>query len=914
MKTDTVKYFFLVMAVLLSYHNGMTQKLSLNGHWKVRLDSFDKKEHTVKLPGTLDDAGIGYPNKIEPALNIATLAHLTRKVQYVGKAFYSRTFTVPSRWQSKQIKLLLERVLWKSTVWIDDKQLNGNGESLIVPHEFDITDYVVPGTRQMITICIDNSNFYPGINAYANQYPSVESSPMAHAYTNHTQIKWNGILGNISLAAEPKLSVDEVNVFPDLQNKKLEIHYRLKDVKSKLIKLQSFVIDPQTGKKWSSVFSNRDNTQKEITGNISFGDKLTYWSEFSPKLYQMVTTLQSDYGTDTVITKFGIRDLKTKDGDLYLNDNRIFIRGNLECVIFPLKGYPPMQVKEWKDLFKKAKDYGLNMLRFHSWCPPEAAFAAADELGFYLQVELPHWNWKAGIDTSAFNFLNREADRILAAYGNHPSFLFLSLGNELEGDFDKLNQMVTDLKRQDNRHLYSTTTFTFQKELTGAPQPQDDFYVTQWTKKGWVRGQVVFNDEAPSFSKDYSASTEGINVPLISHEIGQYSVYPDLTEIEKYTGNLSPLNFIAVKNDLRKKGLLQLSPSFLQASGRFASLLYKEEIERALKTKDFDGFQLLQLQDFPGQGTALVGLLNAFWQSKGFVTAKEFRQYNSELTPLIRHPKAIYTNDETFVADVELANFYKPLNAEMVWKIRDEMNTVLATGSFGKKDYAIGNCLPVGELKFDLKKITSAKKLTIEIFIKGTPYQNQWNIWVYPSLLKEENGDVLVTGSINDALNALEKGRKVLLCPTPDTLKGITGKFVPVFWSPVHFPDQPGTMGLLIKQDHKAFQKFPTDFYSNWQWWDLTIKSKTLNADTLPDKAIIVRVIDNFVRNQSLTNLFEAKIGKGKLVFCSIDIISDLDKRPQAKQLRYSLLKYMNSKNFTPEVNITEAQLKSFFK
>ena len=531
-----------------------------------------------------------------------------------------------------------------------------------------------------------------------------------------------------------------------------------------------------------------------------------------------------------------------------------------------------------------------------------------------MQVELPHWSLEVGKDTAAFNFLHREAEAILKHYGNHPSFCFFSMGNELEGDFNKLNNLVAELKHKDNRHLYSTTTFTFQKGITGAPQPQDDFYVTQWTNKGWVRGQGVFNDEPPSFSKDYTASIDSITLPIISHEIGQYSVYPDLTEIEKYKGNLQPLNFVAVKNDLRKKRLLLLSSSFLQASGKFASLLYKEEIERALKTKGFDGFQLLQLQDFPGQGTALVGLLNAFWQSKGLVTAKEFHHYCSELIPLIRYPNAVYTNNETFIAEAELANFYKPLNAEVVWEIRDENNTILKSGSFAKKNYPIGNCLTVGELKFNLKQITSAKKLIIELSIKGTGYKNEWSIWVYPSALKEENGDVIITGSLSEALNALDEGRKVLLCPSPDTLKGITGKFVPVFWSPVHFPDQPGTMGLLIKQNHKALKDFPTDFYSNWQWWDLTIKSKTLNADTLPEKAIIVRVIDNFVRNQSLTNLFEAKLQTGRLIFCSIDISSDLEKRPQARQLRYSLLKYMNRVEFNPETTITQQQLKNYFK
>jgi hypothetical protein len=906
-----MKFGLMSLIVISSCCVAHGQQLSLNGVWQVTLDSNNKK-YAVSLPGTLDDAGIGNPVKINPELNIATLAHLSRKVQFTGKAYYTKTFTTPRSFSSKKIELELGRVIWKSGVWIDGKQLPATQESLVTPHSFDVTDHIIPGKKQSITICIDNSNSYPGINVYGKNYPAG-SGEMAHSYTNHTQIKWNGVLGYINLVAKPTVAISDVRVFPDLQNKQLRIAASISNKGNKELKFTSYVIDA-TGKRWSNSSFTSVTTLDSLNYTVPLQKEATAWNEFTPKLYTLVTIVQSGSGNDTVKTKFGIRDLRTKNGDLYLNNERLFVRGNLECIIFPKTGYPPMQKAEWTKLFSTARSYGLNTFRFHSWCPPEVAFEAADETGLYMQIELPHWNLEVGKDTAAFNFLHREANAILKQYGNHPSFLFFSMGNELEGDFNKLNALVAELKSKDARHLYSTTTFTFQKGITGAPQPEDDYYVTQWTNKGWVRGQGVFNDEPPSFSKDYTAPVEGIKVPVISHEIGQYSVYPDLSEIEKYNGNLLPLNFIAVKNDLRTKGLLQMAPSFLRASGKFASLLYKEEIERALKTKGFDGFHLLELQDFPGQGTALVGLLNAFWQSKGVVTANEFHQYNSEIAPLIRYPKAVYTNRETFVAGVELANFYKPLNAEVVWKISDENKTMLGAGLFGKKEYATGNCLSVGELKFDLKKITVAKKLTIEVFVVGTRYKNEWSIWVYPAELRDENGDVVITGSLNEALNHLQNGRKVLLCPTPDTLKGITGKFVPVFWSPVHFPDQPGTMGLLIKQDHKALKNFPTDFYSNWQWWDFAIKSKTLDADTLPDKAIIVRVVDNFVRNKSLTNLFEAKLGKGRLVFCSVDILSDLDNRPQAKQLRYSLLKYMNTKDFNPQAGITKELLRSYFK
>lgn len=889
------------------------QQLSLNGKWTVKLNSEPGKNYSIQLPGTLDDAGIGDKVAKGSGLNFSTMAHLTRKVQYVGKAYYTNSFTTPANWKQKDIFLKLGRVLWTSSVTIDGKPLPENGESLTTSHEFNVTDYIVAGKKQTITICIDNSNIYPGINVYATQYPSKESSEISHSYTNHTQIKWNGILGEITLTAKPKIFTTQVNIETDLPNKKINILYHFYNTDNKKIQVQSYVQDAQTGKKWVDYISQAA-TKKTFSTSLSFDKNVLFWSEFSPKVYQLVTVVKSEFGSDTSISFFGLRQFKVENENLQLNGNRIFIRGNLECIIFPLTGYPPMLVKEWETLFNTAKSYGLNTFRFHSWCPPEAAFAAADKVGFYMQVELPNWNLKVGAD-NAFEFLTRETERILNAYGNHPSFLFFSMGNELEGDFAKLNNLVATLKQKDKRHLYSTTTFTFQKEITRKPQPQDDYYVTQWTMKGWVRGQGVFNDLPPDFSKDYSNNITDVKLPIISHEIGQYSVFPDMNEIKEYTGNLQPINFITVRDELNKKGLLKLAPAYLSASGKFATLLYKEEIERALKTKGMDGFQLLQMQDFPGQGTALVGILNAFWENKGFVTAKEFRKYCSEVTPLIRFPKPVYTNNEIFEADVELANFYKPLkNAELVWNIKDENGRILKAGNFAKKNYEVDNGLTVGKISFPLDEISSAKKLIVEVMVKGTTYSNNWNIWVCPSLLKEDNGDVVVTSSLPDALAALENGKKVLLCPIPDTLKGPKGKFVPVFWSPVHFPKDPGTMGLLIKSNHEALADFPTDNFSNWQWWDLTTNGKAMDVATLSDVANIVRPIDNFVTNNNLSSLFEAKVGKGKMIFCSFDIIKDMEKRPEAKQLKYSVLKYMNSKNFKPSVSMLEDEIKNFFK
>jgi Glycosyl hydrolases family 2, sugar binding domain/Glycosyl hydrolases family 2, TIM barrel domain len=909
-----------IFVCLLS--NAQQNSLSLAGEWKVRLDSLDKglsvgwqNEKTpigtrITLPGTLDEAGLGNKSLLSAQLIRPIVDQLTRKHSYIGAAWYSREVTVPEQWKGTSLFLFLERALWKTEVWVDGKKNEGTNESLVTPHVFDLTALLTPG-KHVLTIRVDNRKQHD---------ISLGERNFAHAYTDGTQVIWNGVLGKIRLESRPQVTIKTIHIYPDLDGSRFRLELGIVNPSGIQSKGDLEVSVPSLLETAVRTVALTGTEQKiSLVYNVDAG-KVVAWDEFNPFVYQakinLKTTIQSKAMEDTGSTTFGFRKLETKNSYLYINNRRLFLRGTLECAIFPLTGYPPMDEKGWEKILATAKSHGLNHLRFHSWCPPEAAFQAADKLGFYLQVELPLWSLTVGKDESVNTFLKEEADRIISNYGNHPSFCFWSIGNELQGDFNWINQLVRNLKQKDPRHLYTATTFTFQKGHGRSPEPNDEFFITQYTKKGWIRGQGIFNAEPPNFSKDYSKAIDSISVPIIAHEIGQYAVYPNMDEIKKYTGVLDPLNLKAVQEDLKQKGMLKLAGEFTEASGKFAVQLYKEEIERALKTNGFSGFQLLDLHDFPGQGTALVGVLDAFWQSKGFVTDEEFRKFCSPVVPLVRYPKAVFTNDETFEADVEVANFgVQPLKGQLLqWKISTEDGKEITSGSFAAQDFRIGNGLQAGTIKAGLGKIQSAAKVTIDVQLSGTPYKNNWSIWVYPANLIEAEGEVFVTQSLQQATEALEKGRKVLLCPKPETLKGIQGKFVPVFWSPVHFPDQPGTMGLLIKSKHKALHNFPSDTYSNWQWWDLAIKSKALAMADLPDNANLVRPIDNFFRNQNLTSLFEAKMGKGQLIFCSIDITTDLEKRPQARQLRYSLLKFMNSAEFKPEAFVGKEQLQKLFQ
>jgi hypothetical protein len=884
---------------------GINNTIDLSGTWSFKIDSTNvgisekwfSQQFTdfLKLPGTMDDAAKGNPNVLLPELRRPQVSHLTRKNSYVGVAWYSRNITIPSSWKNKRITLKLERVIWETRVWVDGKAVVGMQESLTTPHYFDLSNYLSVG-KHSISIRVDNRKKY-----------DITVQEMAHSYTDETQIKWNGIIGEISCIAEDKVNITDVQIYPDVTNKLAKVVVNISNLLSKntdgILKISA--VSNKTKEQLPEVSMPFHVNKSAAAIEISFpmGKNPLLWDEFNPNLYTLSAEIQGKGFNCSKTETFGMRSLTSKNAHLQVNGNRIFLRGTLECCIFPLKGYPPMDKKGWQKVFSTAREWGLNHLRFHSWCPPKYAFEVADEMGFYLQIELPLWSLTVNKDEPTNGFLNSEANKIIKEYGNHPSFCFWSIGNELQPDFNFLNAFVDRLKISDSRHLYTNTSYTFEKGHGDWPERNDDYFITQTTKKGWVRGQGIFDRESPTFNKDYTTSVDSIPVPLISHEIGQYAVYPNINEIAKYTGVLDPLNFKAVKADLIKKGLISKANDYLLASGKLAAILYKEEIERAMKTNGLSGFQLLDLHDFPGQGTALVGLLDAFWESKGLISAENFRQFCSPVVPLIRYKKAIYTTDETFEASIEILNNGGTTLAEknVSWEIVDNSNTLIAQGKLVAPTILIGKRVVVGNIAENLSKISVAGSYTVKVGIDGTNYKNEWQIWVYPAKLEIKAGDIIVTANRVDALKALSEGKKVLFSPKISEINGLEGKFVQVFWSPVHFPDQPGTMGLLMNPSHPALSNFPTEMHTNWQWWDLCKNSKTICTDSIQGAKPIIENVDNFMKNRQLCSVFEAKVGKGQLIFSSMDLLTDTNNRPVAKQLLYSLVEYMKSDKFKLE-------------
>ena len=904
-----MKNIIISLSIVVLSFQARGQSISLAGTWQVKLDSLNVgigenwqnktlNGTSIKLPGTLDAARIGKTPMLDTmVMNKQVMLSLARKHRYVGVAWYQRDIELKEAFTGGQLSL--ERVLWSTDCWIDGKMI-GRSESLSTPHQFNLPA-LNPG-KHTILLRIDNTRQY-----------DISFNTFAHAYTDGTQIIWNGVIGNMKIEGGQNYKLTNLQIHANPSTKSVTIQTGLSSTRTSFAnqKLKYSIY-----RKNKLIYQTLTPINKNLIeqGLITTSLKLKevdLWDEFNPSLYKAVVEVVSS-GKPALAkeSNFAFRKLENANGLLSINGRRVFLRGTLDCNIYPLEGHPPMDKSSWVKVFQTIKSYGLNHVRYHSWCPPEAAFQVADSLGLYLQVELPLWSLKVGEDAGTRSFLEQESQQIIDNFGNHPSFCLWSMGNELEGNFEWLNNLVAKLKAQDDRRLYAATSFSFQKGKGLAPEVNDDFLIAQYTKKGWVRGQGVFNSEKPNFDKDYRLTADSIPVPLISHEIGQYSVFPSLNEIEKYTGVLDPLNFKAVRHDMQKKGMIALADTFKMASGKFAALLYKEEIERALKTNSFSGFQLLDLHDFPGQGTALVGLLDAFWQSKGLISPAKFKEFCSEVVPLLRFTKAAYLNDEKFVGSIAVANFAaQPIDGTISWQVRTKNAQVLFTGKSDKQRINIGTGT-FSEINIPLSQVTSATELEIIVQIDGTPYKNSWHFWVYPAKQDTQISDVLFTNSKAEAVQALRTGRSVVLNPDTAKLNGVAGRFTSVFWSPVHFPDQPGTMGLLCDVKHPALAEFPTAYHSDWQWWDLVTNSKTILIDSLNSRDLsIVTVIDNFFKNRKMANIIEARVGTGKLILCSMDISNNLSKRIEARQLRKSILTYAAGGSFNPKGSISEKEL-----
>ena len=622
------------------------------------------------------------------------------------------------------------------------------------------------------------------------------------------------------------------------------------------------------------------------------------------------------------------KDFHIEGAHFYANGHRIFLRGKHDAAVWPLTGHVEMSVEGWMKYLGTCKEYGINHVRFHSWCPPEAAFVAADSLGIYLQPELPFWGSFDKKDERLMAFLHQEGENILREYGHHPSFRMMALGNELWGDIDKMKEFVNDF-RKIAPDKYYTFGSNYYLGYQGIKEGMDYFTTCRIGGEEWgkynthTRGSFSFADAYdggminhfhPNSTMNFDEACDKAGIPIISHETGQFQTYPDYREMKKYTGVLHPYNFEVFRRRLAAAGMLSQADDFHKASGLWSVKLYKADIEMDLRTRNMAGFQLLDIQDYPGQGSAFVGILDAFMESKGITTPEEWRQWCSPVVPLLEMEKFCFEDGEKIQAKVKVANYggSSLYGKKLKWKIGD------AEGVMNIFTYDEG-LIDVGVLD-EAISVDKPTKLLLTLNIEGTEARNSYELWIYPKKALEKKGVIIARDLNQEVVKALEKGGKVLWMPTDNaTPYTVGGLFQTDYWNYRMFKTicennkkkvSPGTLGILTNPEHPIFKGFPTEMHTNWQWFPVIKESHPLVLDNFAkDYRPIVQVIDNIERNHKLGLVMEWKVGAGKLLVC----MSDLEKAakyPEGKAFYQSVIDYMRSADFNPSSEISVDELK----
>lgn len=851
-------------------------KIDLSGQWQVKLDA-EKQEtmpqaypETMMLPGTTSAAGLGMPN---PAKETGCL---TDAYRFEGAAWFMRTFTAGD-WTGEQTMLTLERTR-KSTVYLDGRPI-GHQESLCTPHRYFLPP--VHAGEHTLVIRVDNTD-----------YPTRGG----HLTSPDTQSNWNGITGEISLTVAHTLLTD-LTVCPDLRRGCLRVH-------GHIIGAPDGVAGIVLPGQMEHLLPYRRGV---LDGECPLKGNEAFWDEAHPEIH----TISIDLDGDVYETTFGLRDVRTIGRRLLINGRETFLRGKVDNLLYPKTGYTPTDVASWMTILGIAKEYGINHYRYHTACPPDAAFTAADLLGVYMAPELPFWGTVAeegeeGYDERERDFLFQEGFRILREYGHHPSFLWLSLGNELWGSKDVLNRMMRAYREADDTKLYSSGANNYQF-VPDVLDEENVFVGVRLGRERLIRGSYAMCDApqgivqmtAPESASNYDASIvpetlgqsgeagkvqiqygTGVkevdaqsadalipDVPVISHEVGQYVFYPDFSEIPHYTGPLKPRNIEAMRENLERAGLYGEHEAFFRQTGHLAVDCYKREIETLLRSREVSGFQLLDLQDYTGQGTALVGVLNAMMENKGLISAEEWREFCAGTVVLGEFASFTGMMGEDIRFDVQISECdpekqHTCIRCTLMDGERELYACDVTPGARqGRLTDAVSVTFPAECYRDAMQERITGLTVVLTL-ADGT--RNHYPIWLIPPVdIRITREGIEKDGRMVAFVSAEEKADGAAIV-VPSAEGQLPAEYCTDFWCYPMFrsisesmgkPVPVGTMGLSIDTASPLLKRFAQEDYTTPAWYAIlqTAHVKRLPADIRP----AVQMIDNTERCARLGILYQ---------------------------------------------------------
>ena len=395
---------------------------NLAGVWSVSTE--DGKVFNMRLPGTLDENNIGHPDTRMPDAEPASaeeqtggrgddllqeavffsesgeedqtvLSRFTRNLTYTGKARAYKMITFGEK-PGKRLFFEAERGR-ECVLYIDGQEVPAfTPPTLVSPQVFEVTGLL--NGDHMVTVVMDN--------ACPSLPPEVLSSNMC---ADETQTNWNGLLGYVRVREEEETFVDRA--FTQTSGNELTVFVELNALSegTHFLRLSSEAFEGV----YEREITVHEGANGLKIGGIPLNEDVSRWDEKHGVLYGLSVMLD---GVEKEIS-FGVAEKTvTGDGFLLINGRRRYLRMETNRALFPEFFYPPTDEDSWDDIFALYESYGLNSVYFDRWCPPEAAFAAADRRGMLL---FPSVSVEDTEETH--DYYETERLQIRRHYGGHPS-------------------------------------------------------------------------------------------------------------------------------------------------------------------------------------------------------------------------------------------------------------------------------------------------------------------------------------------------------------------------------------------------------------------------------------------------------------------------------------------------------------
>ena len=819
-----------------------------------------------------------------------------------GPARYRRTIFVPAAWRGQPIFIEFDAVSYGCTVRWNGQEV-GQHCGLWTPFAIDISAMVQPGQDNVVEVEVykpgdDPAARYPMRTTLAGFLPDVATT-------------FGGIWQGVRLRAVTS-GFYHLQIDPDPTTGKLTLQCQIR-ASDNLPELSVQIDAEQDG---ASVASDRVQLgSARLFATQLWIQQPRLWHPENPTLYTIrLRLLQGDQLVAEITHQVGFRQLTTQGEQLLLNGEPICLRGALSWgwqaeTIAPF--YTPEQVR---DEIRRVRALGFNLIKLCLFVPNQLYYDIADEEGILLWQEWPLWLPEVTAELRARAPI--EYAEYMQLVRHHPSVVLYSVGCELnqavdQGLLGQLNtivrQAVTNVLICDNSgsgeaygglavdfadftdyHTYGDLHFL---------EPTLDHWRRDWQPpRPWIFGEFCDSDGFRDVGEIIAAN----------HDQKPWWMTPD---IWTHTWRSEVRALLAAEERLTAANP-GLSPAELVQLANAQSLIVRKfTLEAVRKRAAVKGYVITGLRDTP---IATSGLFDDFDRPKW--PAEQFRPFNDAAILCLdggRSRRWRHGGDRAEVLDLyngwagSAVRLHVILNTtkmardpagELTWQVTTQTGAHLASGKNTlTQTLSTDRPLEIGVIDFLLPDSAHAQELRLEARFTTDSWQcaNQWPLWSYP---RRENGlaDVILydpTDQLDEEWHAI--GRRL---PAESINRQSAGLITSVLDSTVLDYLQQGGAVLLIQQGnsplpvkrgpfwrealkllapHPLWQHFPQRGFTDLQFFglatDVMFDSAQL-ADAWPGLqqfTPILRRLD--AREFTMTDyLFEAQIGAGRLVACTL--------------------------------------------